>query len=210
MASRRLYTIICKIVYIVYTKKHKNVYSLYMKKHKIVYTTPLGLEQTMTIPTPRSLKRKFSERIEDWFHTDAIHPLLVMGARRTGKTYLINQMGRQLAGDQFVSLDFQTDLAAVERIFGGPTDDVDGIVKHLAEYKGVENLDPSRALLFFDEVQLDERALNSLRFFAGSRWRVIASGSLLGVTTRQRKLPFPRRRFSPWTSRSFSGPWERR
>lgn len=191
VAPRRLYTKICKIVYIVYTKKHKNVYSMYMKKHKIVYTTPLGLEQTMTIPTPRPLKRKFSEKIENWFHTDATHPLLVMGARRTGKTYLINQMGRQLAGDQFVPLDFQTDLAAVKRIFGGPTNDVDGIVKRLAEYKGAENLDPSRALLFFDEVQLDERALNSLRFFAGSRWRVIASGSLLGVTTRQRKLPFP-------------------
>ena len=108
VASRRLYTRVCKIVYIVYTKKHKNVYSVYTKKHKIVYTTPLGLEQTMTIPTPRPLKRKFSERIEDWFHTDVTHPLLVMGARRTGKTYLINQMGRQLAGDQFVSLDFQT------------------------------------------------------------------------------------------------------
>lgn len=46
-------------------------------------------------------------------------------------------------------------------------------------------------MLFFDEVQLHEKALNSLRFFSGSSWRVVASGSLLGVTTKRRKLPFP-------------------
>lgn len=137
------------------------------------------------------LRRKFSQTIESWFHEDMDHPLLVTGARRTGKTYLLDRAGAELAGDQFVRLDFQTDLAAVERIFDGPTDDVDAIVRRLAEYKGVDSLDPSRALLFFDEVQLDERALNSLRFFAGSRWRVVASGSLLGVATRQRRLPFP-------------------
>lgn len=137
------------------------------------------------------LRRKFSQTIEDWFHEDMEHPLLVTGARRTGKTYLLDQAGAELAGDQYIRLDFQTDLVAVERIFDGPTDDVDAIVRRLAEYKGVDGLDPSRALLFFDEVQLDERALNSLRFFAGSRWRVVASGSLLGVATCQRKLPFP-------------------
>lgn len=145
----------------------------------------------MTRSSARPLRRKFSKTIESWYRNDPAHPLLVTGARRTGKTYLLDQMGRELAGDQFVRLDFQTDLAAVERIFDGPTDDVDGIVRRLAEYKRIDGLDPARALLFFDEVQLDERALNSLRFFADSRWRVAASGSLLGVTTRQRKLPFP-------------------
>ena len=118
----------------------------------------------MTDMASLPLRRKFSQTIENWFHEDVEHPLLVTGARRTGKTYLLDQAGAELAGDQFVRLDFQTDLAAVERIFDGPTDDVDAIVRRLAEYKRVDGLDPSRALLFFDEVQLDERALNSLRF----------------------------------------------
>lgn len=34
-------------------------------------------------------------------------------------------------------------------------------------------------------------ALNSLRFFSGSGWRICATGSQLGVATRKRKLPFP-------------------
>ena len=36
-----------------------------------------------------------------------------------------------------------------------------------------------------------EQALNALRFFEGTHWRVLATGSLLGVTTKRRSLPFP-------------------
>ncbi len=136
------------------------------------------------------LKRKFSQSIEDWYANDAEHPLLVTGARRTGKTYVIEHTCESIAGDQLVKLDFQTDLESVERIFDGPTDDVARIVSRIGEYTG-RSLDSSKTILFFDEIQLCEKALNSLRFFAGSPWRVVASGSLLGVTTRQRRLPFP-------------------
>ena len=137
-----------------------------------------------------ALKRKITQSIQDWHLNDANHPLLVTGARRTGKTFVIERSCEAIAGDQFVKLDFQTDLESVERIFDGPTDDVDRIVTRISEYTG-KTLDPERAILFFDEVQLCEKALNSLRFFAGTPWRVIASGSLLGVTTKQRRLPFP-------------------
>lgn len=137
-----------------------------------------------------ALKRKFSQTIEDWYSNDVEHPLLVTGARRTGKTFVIEHTCNEIAGEQFVKLDFQTDLETVERIFSGPTNDVERIVSRIGEYAG-KTLEPERAVLFFDEVQLCEKALNSLRFFSGSPWRVIASGSLLGVTTKQRKLPFP-------------------
>ena len=144
----------------------------------------------MTKTQTNALKRKFASSIEDWYANDAAHPLLVAGARRTGKTFVVEHTCGAIAGDQFVKLDFQTDLESIERIFDGPTDDVDRIVFRIAEYLGKE-LDPAHAILFFDEVQLCEKALNSLRFFAGSPWRVVASGSLLGVTTKQRRLPFP-------------------
>lgn len=136
------------------------------------------------------MKRKIVACIEDWYVSGDKHPLLVQGARRTGKTYIIDQLGEQLCGENYVKLDFQTDLAGVQRVFSGPTDDVDRIVSNISDYKHVD-LRPETALIFLDEVQLDEKALNSLRFFSGSRWRVIASGSLLGITTKKRSLPFP-------------------
>ena len=53
----------------------------------------------------------------------------------------------------------------------------------VAEYKRVP-LERNSSFVLFDEVQLCERALNSLRFFSGSGWRVAATGSQLGVATR--------------------------
>lgn len=136
------------------------------------------------------MRRKIEESIKDWYERGDLHPLLVRGARRVGKTSAIEHVGEELAPDGFVKLDFQTDLTAIESIFDVPTDDVERIVSRIAEYKRTE-LRPDTCLLFFDEVQLSEKALNSLRFFSGTRWRVVASGSLLGVTTKRRRLPFP-------------------
>jgi predicted AAA+ superfamily ATPase len=142
----------------------------------------------MTLTT--FMKRKMEATIERWLDEDSSHPLLIRGVRRCGKTTTIEKVGRERFGEGFVKLDFQTELESIERIFDGPTDNADRIVATLSDYKRIP-ITRERCLLFFDEVQLSERALNSLRFFADSGWRVIASGSLLGVTSNRRTLPFP-------------------
>ena len=136
------------------------------------------------------MRRLLETEIVAWAQGDDSRPLLLQGARRTGKTYLLNKLGKQLFPDGFVRLDFQTDLARIEGIFAGATDDVASIVARIEEYKRVR-LDPRTSLLVFDEVQLSEKALNSLRFFAQSPWKVAATGSLLGVSVKRRTLPFP-------------------
>ena len=136
------------------------------------------------------MKRAIETLIETWALQDSSRPLLIRGARRVGKTYVAEAVGRQIAGTAFVKLDFQTDLELIEPLFSGPTDDVDGIMSRIADYKRVA-LTKDSAFVLFDEVQLCERALNSLRFFSGSGWRICATGSQLGVATRKRKLPFP-------------------
>lgn len=135
------------------------------------------------------MKRAIEQLIERWAQHPE-RPLLLRGARRVGKTYAVESVGRRVAGEQFVKLDFQTDLDLVAPLFDGPTDEVDAIMRRVAEYKRVP-LDRERSFILFDEVQLCERALNSLRFFSGSGWRVAATGSQLGVATRKRHLPFP-------------------
>ncbi len=119
-----------------------------------------------------------------------MRPLLIRGARRVGKTHSAEAVGKRVAGASFVKLDFQTDLDFIAPLFDGPTDDVDAIVARVSDYKHV-SLDKASAFILFDEVQLCERALNSLRFFSGSGWRICATGSQLGVATRTRRLPFP-------------------
>lgn len=136
------------------------------------------------------LRRSIEHLIEGWATERYECPLLVRGARRVGKTYVVEEVGRRLAGEAFVKLDFQTDLDLIAPLFDVPTDDVDAIMRRVADYKRVR-LDRESAFVLFDEVQLCERALNSLRFFSGSGWRVAATGSQLGVATRRRNLPFP-------------------
>lgn len=136
------------------------------------------------------MRRRFERVIEDWWQGQDKRPLLVRGARRVGKTYTVEEVGQRLAGDGFVKLDFQTDLELISPLFDGPTDDVDAIMARIADYKRVR-LSKESSFILFDEVQLCERALNSLRFFSGSGWRICATGSQLGVATRRRRLPFP-------------------
>ncbi len=135
------------------------------------------------------MDRKMTRTIERWAQDNDGRPLLIRGARRVGKTTVVELAARRLF-PSYVKLDFQTDLTALEQVFSGPTDDLNRIIGNISEYKGV-NLSPEGTLLFFDEIQLCEKALNSLRFFSGSKWRVIATGSLFGVTVRRRQLPFP-------------------
>lgn len=136
------------------------------------------------------MDRRIEGAIRTWATQPANRPLLVRGARRVGKTYSVERVGREIAGNAFVKLDFQTDLELVSQLFEGPTDDVDGIVSRIGAYKRVR-LERESAFIMLDEVQLCERALNSLRFFSGSGWRVAATGSQLGVDTKRRRLPFP-------------------
>ena len=136
------------------------------------------------------MQRKLETTVNNWAETDSSHPLLIQGARRVGKTFLIEKCGKKLFGNGFVKLDFQTDLERTGAIFDGPTDDINRIISRISEYKRV-SLTPESALILFDEIQLCEKALNSLRFFADSPWKIAATGSLLGVTVKKRKLPFP-------------------
>jgi len=86
-----------------------------------------------------------------------------------GKTHPVERVGTQVSPRGFVKLDFRADLATLSALFDGPTDNVDAIVSRIARHKCV-HLDRETAFIVFDEVQLYERALNSLRFFEARLW----------------------------------------
>lgn len=136
------------------------------------------------------MRRKLEIGIRQWAEKSPSKPLLIGGARRVGKTVLSEHVGDSLFDGDYLKLDFQTDLQNTSSIFEWPTDDTDGIIRRISEFMG-KPIRPKETLIILDEVQLCEKALNSLRFFSGSDWRIIATGSLLGVATKQRSLPFP-------------------
>jgi len=136
------------------------------------------------------MRRKIDERLAAWAQNPKAHPLLVRGARRVGKTYALKTLGTERFGtDNFAYCDFQTDLDQFNRIFAGTTD-VERIVSDLSLFLR-KDIVAGKTLVVFDEIQLCEKALSSLRYFAESSYRVIASGSQLGFTLHERALPFP-------------------
>jgi predicted AAA+ superfamily ATPase len=136
------------------------------------------------------MRRKIDVYLDDWANTGNSRPLLIRGARRVGKTYSIERLGIERFGNELFALcDFQTNLDQLAQIFSG-TIDVERIVAELSLFLR-KDIIKGKTLLVFDEIQLSEKALNSLRFFAQSGYRVIATGSQLGITLRDRSLPFP-------------------
>lgn len=52
------------------------------------------------------MKRSIEAIIETWASQDSSRPLLLRGARRVGKTYAAEVVGRRVASKAFVKLDF--------------------------------------------------------------------------------------------------------
>lgn len=136
------------------------------------------------------MRRKIDSVLREWAEKGDRLPLLIRGARCVGKTYCVKKLGREVFGDEnFAYCDFQTNLDQLNDVFNGTTD-VRRIVSDLSLLLR-KPIVAGKTLIALDEIQLSEKALNSLRFFAESDYKVIATGSQLGLTLRNRKLPFP-------------------
>lgn len=126
------------------------------------------------------MKRAAYQDLMAWKASHARKPLLVQGARQVGKTWLLKEFGRN-EYESCAYFNFE-ETSALASLFDG--DLVPGnILEVLSAYRG-QLIDPSRTLLFFDEIQACPRALTSLKYFCEQAPEVhlVAAGSLLGVS----------------------------
>jgi predicted AAA+ superfamily ATPase len=125
------------------------------------------------------MKRDIELNLKAWKDSDRRMPLVLQGARQVGKTYSVQEFGknnyREIA---YFNLEQNTSLRS---LFEGDIDP-DRIVSTLSLASGTK-IEKGETLIFFDEIQESNRALNSLKYFAekASEYHVIAAGSLLGV-----------------------------
>ncbi len=133
--------------------------------------------------------RKIIAFLETW--KDSIHrkPLILQGARQVGKTYSILEFGRTHY-ENVAYFNFETNpkLSDTFEENIGP-DYLIPILSHIAGQTIVRE----KTLIVFDEVQLCERALTSLKYFCEKApgYHIIAAGSLLGVAVNRAKFSFP-------------------
>lgn len=129
------------------------------------------------------MRRAIEEELARWKGSAHRKPLVLFGARQVGKTYSLEQFGR-MSFENCVHVDFSRDPSA-RRIFEGTLDPA-RIVPALEAFSRQE-INPEKTLLIFDEIQLCEPALTSLKYFCedAPRYAVAAAGSLLGVKLRE-------------------------
>ena len=120
--------------------------------------------------------RQIDKALLAWKDSTRHKPLLLRGARQVGKSSTVRHLAEQF--DNFVEINFERKPKYME-IFRGDLD-----AKHIVEtIKSItgEPIVPGKTLLFFDEIQMCQEAISSLRFFWEDmpELHVIAAGSLL-------------------------------
>ncbi|MDR3339928.1 MAG: ATP-binding protein, partial [Candidatus Symbiothrix sp.] len=135
------------------------------------------------------MKRKITDALLQWKHSDNRMPLIVNGARQIGKTYSIVEFGEKHYKN-VVRINLETDTVVVDIFEKNITPEY--VVNQLEAVTG-EVISKTDTLLFFDEIQANERALTSLKYFCedAPEYHVVAAGSLLGVAVNREKYSFP-------------------
>ena len=125
------------------------------------------------------MERDLYADLVEWKTSSRRKPLLLRGARQTGKTFLLRQFGDR-EYERIVYCNFEED-PALDGFFHRDLNP-HRIVTELSAYKGVD-IEPERHLIIFDEVQASDRGLTSLKYFQekAAGYHVAAAGSLLGI-----------------------------
>lgn len=125
------------------------------------------------------MKRHCITQLETWKNGGDRQPLLLLGARQVGKTWLMQEFGRtHFDHTAYVRFDNDPNMRqAFAQDFNVPR-----LLDAIRIRTGVPVL-PQKTLIILDEIQECPAALTSLKYFCeeAPQYAVVAAGSLLGV-----------------------------
>lgn len=133
--------------------------------------------------------RKMMEYLEKWKESEHRKPLILQGARQVGKTYALLEFGRK-GYENVAYFNFETNPKLNETFEENISPEyLIPILSHIAG----QTIIREKTLIIFDEVQLCERALTSLKYFCEDApdYHIIVAGSLLGVAVSRSQFSFP-------------------
>lgn len=133
--------------------------------------------------------RKIMSLLEAWKESPHRKPLILQGARQVGKTYSLLEFGRSCY-ENVAYFNFETNPKLNKTFEENISPDyLIPILSHIAGQTIVKE----KTLIVFDEVQLCERALISLKYFCEDApdYHIVVAGSLLGVAVNRAKFSFP-------------------
>lgn len=134
------------------------------------------------------MQRKFFEELMNWKEQNVETPLMVVGARQIGKTYIIDKFCKENYKD-YIYINLMDNKDIIE-IFQENINTVEKI-KKMELY--LNHLITKETIIFFDEIQESEKLISSLKYFCEAEfpYKIICAGSLLGVKLKRFQSSFP-------------------
>ena len=124
------------------------------------------------------MERFAIENMKRWKEKPNRKPLVLMGARQVGKTWLMKEFGAKFY-KKTAYISFYNN-SEVKKVF-----DSDYDIKRILSFLNIEvgfPITPEDTLIIFDEVQLLPKARQAIKYLvADGRYKYIETGSLLSI-----------------------------
>ena len=135
------------------------------------------------------MERKIYNELINWKNSNILKPLMIIGARQIGKTYIIKEFCERefdksiyinLLDNQEIIKIFKEEISTEEKF------------NRMKIYLDID-IDIENTIIFFDEIQESEELISSLKYFNESEkpFKIICAGSLLGVKLKRMNSSFP-------------------
>ena len=137
------------------------------------------------------MKRKIYKELLKWKEEESGRTaLLIDGARRVGKSYIVENFAKQ-EYKNYIIIDFNRVNKEVTDLFENYLNDLDLFFMYLSNYYNVK-LYERDTLIIFDEVQLFPRARAAIKYLvADGRYDYIETGSLMSIKKNVKDIVIP-------------------
>lgn len=135
------------------------------------------------------MERKIYKELLKWKNTDMRKPLMIIGARQIGKTYIIRDFCKnEFKKNIYINL---LEHSEIIKIFKREINTADKF-KRMKIYLDID-IDIENTIIFFDEIQESEELISALKYFNESEenFKIVCAGSLLGVKLKRLHTSFP-------------------
>ena len=137
------------------------------------------------------MKRKVYKQLQEWKKiSGGTSALMVEGARRIGKSYIVEEFARN-EYDDYLLINFRSAPKEVKEWFDLYLEDLDKLLLNLQLHYN-KQLKPRRSVVIFDEVQDCPRAREAIKFLvADGRFDYIETGSLISIKKNVKDIVIP-------------------
>lgn len=137
------------------------------------------------------MKRKIYNKIKEWKgQWNGRTALLVDGARRIGKSWIVEEFARN-EYKSYILIDFNNVQSNITELFETYLTDLDTFFMHLSLYTGVKLYD-RESLIVFDEVQMYPKARAAIKYLVkDGRYDYIETGSLVSINHKVKDIVIP-------------------